>query len=233
MIKKQLLIALLCGMMSLQGFAQSKLEVDFQTDIVSQNIFRGQDQGAAAIQPALSASLKGFKLEILGSVGIVNSNDLRQIDMIASYQTGKFEMGVVNYWDDEPKEPYFYFGDNSGHQFEGFLSYDFGLLSASWSTIFAGSDARNSDDKRVYSSYFELTAPFTVKGIDGDVQLGIVPWATDYYNTHGFAVTNISLNLSKDVKFTDSFALPLFVSLCANPSTRDLFFVGGLSFKIF
>ena len=132
MIKKQLLIALLCGMMSLQGFAQSKLEVDFQTDIVSQNIFRGQDQGAAAIQPALSASLKGFKLEILGSVGIVNSNDLRQIDMIASYLTGKFEMGVVNYWDDEPKEPYFYFGDNSGHQFEGFLSYDFGFLSASW-----------------------------------------------------------------------------------------------------
>ena len=146
---------------------------------------------------------------------------------------GKFKFGVVNYWDDEPKEPYFYFGDNSGHQFEGFVAYDFGILSASWGTLFAGSDARNSKNKRVYSSYLELTAPFKLCGLDCDAQVGIVPCKTDYYNTSGFAVTNLALNISKDVRITDSFSLPLFASLISNPSTRDLFFVGGLSFKIF
>ncbi len=232
-ILRLVFVSIISCISSVNVFSQEKFEVDFQTDIVSQNIFRGQDQGNAAIQPAVSAAWKGLKLEVLGSVGLVNHNDLRQIDMIASYNIGKFTMGVVNYWDDEPNEPYFYFGKNSGHQFEGFLSYDFGIVEASWGTVFAGSDARNSDNKRVYSSYFELTAPFTVKGIDGDVQLGIVPWATDYYNTSGFAVTNIALNLSKDVKITDSYSLPLFVSLIGNPCTRDLFFVAGMSFKIF
>lgn len=225
--------ALLYCLSTLQSFAQENLEIDFQTDIVSQNIYRGQVDGSAAIQPAMSAAWKGLKLELLGSIGFVDTKDPRQLDMVLSYNTGKFSFGLVNYWDDLPKEPYFYFGDNSGHQFEGFLTYDFGLLSASWATIFAGSDARNSDNKRVYSSYFELTAPFTIKGIDGDVQVGVVPWATEYYDTNGFAVTNIALNLSKDVRITDSFSLPLFVSLIANPSARDLFFVGGVSFKIF
>lgn len=224
---------LLCCLSMQQTQAQENFEIDFQTDIVSQNIYRGQVDGSASIQPALSTVWKGVKLELLGSIGFVDTKDPRQLDMVLSYNLGKFSFGLVNYWDDLPKEPYFYFGDNSGHQFEGYLTYDFGLLSASWSTIFAGSDARNNDNKRAYSSYFELTAPFTIKGIDGDVQVGVVPWATDYYETDGFAVTNITLNLSKDVRITDSFSLPLFASLIGNPCSRDLFFVAGMSFKIF
>ncbi len=224
---------LLCCLSMQQTQAQENFEIDFQTDIVSQNIYRGQVDGSASIQPALSTAWKGVKLELLGSIGFVDTKDPRQLDMVLSYNLGKFSFGLVNYWDDLPKEPYFYFGDNSGHQFEGYLTYDFGLFSASWATIFAGSDARNSDNKRVYSSYFELTAPFTIKGIDGDVQVGVVPWATEYYDTNGFAVTNIALNLCKDVRITDSFSLPLFASLIANPSARDLFFVAGMSFKIF
>lgn len=226
-------LALLCCLYTQRTLAQETFEIDFQTDIVSQNIYRGQVDGSASIQPVLSAAWKGLKLEFLGSVGFVDTKDPRQLDMVVSYTTGKFTVGMINYWDDLPKEPYFYFGDNSGHQFEGYLTYDFGLLSASWSTIFAGSDARNNDNKRAYSSYFELTAPFTIKGIDGDVQVGVVPWATDYYETDGFAVTNIALNLSKDVRITDSFSLPLFASLIGNPCSRDLFFVAGMSFKIF
>ena len=232
-IVNRLFSTLIGGLLTIPCLAQQKAEIDFQTDIVSQNIFRGQDQGDVSIQPVLSAAWKGLELEVEGSVGLSNSKDCKQIDMTLSYNIGKFKFGVVNYWDDEPKEPYFYFGDNSGHQFEGFVAYDFGVLSASWGTLFAGSDARNSKNKRVYSSYLELTAPFKLCGLDCDAQVGIVPWETDYYNTTGFAVTNLALNISKDVRITDSFSLPLFASLISNPSTRDLFFVGGLSFKIF
>ena len=35
---------------------------------------------------------------------------------------------------------FYYKSDNTAHSFEGFINYDFGPVSASWQTYFAGSD---------------------------------------------------------------------------------------------
>ena len=139
-------------------------------------------------------------------------------------------MGIVNYWMGENDKRYFYYKTpDTGHAFEGFVGYDFGPLAISWQTIFAGNDLREDDQKRTYSSYVELTAPFRLATCEWEATLGIVPWEAAYYDTSGFAVTNISLGVTKDIQITDSFALPIFANLIANPAEQHLYFVVGFT----
>lgn len=84
-----------------------------------------------------------------------------------------------------------------------------------------------------YSSYFELQAPFRLITCDWQATAGLVPWASDYYETNGFSVTTLSLRATKDIKITDHFTLPLFAELHANPSSQSLYFVAGLTLKAF
>ena len=71
-IVNRLFTTLICGLLTIPCLAQQKAEINFQTDIVTQNIFRGQDQGDVSIQPVLSAAWKGLELNIEGSVGLYN-----------------------------------------------------------------------------------------------------------------------------------------------------------------
>ena len=58
-----------------------------------------------------------------------------------------------------------------------------------------------------------------------------MPYATSYYDTSGFAVTNIALKASKDIKITDTFSVPLFAQVIANPSSQKAYFVVGFTLQ--
>ena len=46
-------------------------------------------------------------------------------------------------------------------------------------------------------------------------------------------MTNLSLRVAKDIKITESFALPLFAQITANPASQKMYFVAGLTLKVF
>jgi hypothetical protein len=115
--------------------------------------------------------------------------------------------------------------------FEASVAYDFGLLSAAWYTNFAGNDGLTPSGKRAYSSYVELNAPFRLATCEWTGTVGAVPYATTFYDTSGFAVTNIALKASKDIKITDTFAIPLFAQVIANPSSQKAYFVVGFTLQ--
>ena len=58
-----------------------------------------------------------------------------------------------------------------------------------------------------------------------------MPTKTDFYADceGGFAVTNVSLKASKDIKITDTFSVPVFAAINTNPSTQKAYFVFGLT----
>ena len=60
-----------------------------------------------------------------------------------------------------------------------------------------------------------------------------MPWKAAYYETSGFAVTNVSLGVTKDIHITDSFSLPIFGRLIANPSEQHFYFVAGFTLNVF
>ncbi|MBO7417677.1 MAG: hypothetical protein J6U14_01890 [Bacteroidaceae bacterium] len=224
-----ILVLLLCYS-GLVVQAQDEVEVTLQADVVNQFIWRGYKNGHASIQPTLGISWKGLSLSAWGSVGITDSSDVSEIDLEASYTIGGLTLKVTDYWTDSPNPKYFdYHSSTTSHVFEAGLCYDFGLLSLSWQTFFAGQDYFEQSNKRTYSSYVEMCVPFYLATCEWEGRMGVVPYASDFYSADGFRVTNLSLMASKELPITDKFSLPVFAQLVGNPNIKQLFFVFGLT----
>ena len=214
---------------------ESSVDVTVAADVVSQYIWRGQDLGDVSLQPTLGVEYRGLSLTAWGSVGLSNYQDTKEFDLTLAYAKGGFNVGVTDYWFnaglDEQNRYFMYKSHNTNHVFEFNVGYDFGPVNLQWYTNFAGNDAYTESGKRAYSSYFAVSAPFKLGGIDWTATGGIVPYATDFYGTSGFAVTNIALRATKDIKVTDSFSIPLFGEVSANPRTEKAYFVFGFTLQ--
>ena len=217
---------------SATAFAQDEMETTISADVVNQYVWRGQYLGGASLQPTLGISYKGLSLSGWGNVGLTNPADTKEFDLTLAYTLGKLNLGVTDYWTNDPEERYFlYEAHKTTHVFEANIGYDFGVASLQWFTNFAGHDGVNKDGKRAYSSYVEAIVPFSLSGLDWTATAGAVPYATDSYKTTGFAVTNLSLKASKDIKVTDSFSIPVFAQVAANPCEQTAYLVFGLTLQ--
>ena len=233
-MKKIVLFA--CGLvMSMTAIAQDKIETTIGTDIVSQYIWRGQDLGSVSVQPTLGIGYKGLSLSAWGNVGLSDPADTKELDLTLGYATGGFNIGITDYWTNDGGDPaarYFrYNAHGTNHVFEGTIGYDFGFASLQWYTNFSGNDGVNKDGDRAYSSYVEANVPFKLASVDWTATAGAVPFATDFYGTTGFAVTNLALKATKDIKVTDSFSIPIFGQVIGNPCSQKAYLVLGFTLQ--
>ena len=215
--------------------AQEKVNATVEADVVNQYIWRGQELGNTAFQPTLGIDYKGLSLSAWGSVGLTDPTDTKEFDLTLAYTIGGFNIGVTDYWFNaglDPENRYFmYEAHRTNHVFEANVGYDFGVASIQWYTNFAGNDGFNKKGKRAYSSYFEISAPFKLATCDWSATAGAVPYYTDFYGTTGFAVTNLALRATKDIKITDSFSIPIFGEVSANPCSQKAYLVFGLTLR--
>ena len=212
--------------------AQDKVEATVQADLVSNYIWRGQHLGDISVQPTLGIAYKGLSFSAWGNYGLSNSEDNDEIDLTLAYTTGGFNVGITDYWSAKDAKYFSYSSHKTSHVFEANVGYDFGPVALQWYTNFAGADGLNKDGDRAYSSYFEASAPFKLATCDWTATVGAVPYATtSYEKANGFAVTNVSLKAEKAIKITDTFQLPLFANISANPSTQKAYLVFGFTLK--
>ena len=234
-MKKILIITTILSAAAVTAKAQDTLETTIGTDVVSQYVWRGQDLGGVSVQPTLGLVYKGLSLSAWGSAGLSNPADTREFDLTLAYTVGGFNIGVTDYWFNaglDPLNRYFaYAADCTNHVFEANIGYDFGFASLQWYTDFAGNDGLTPAEKRAYSSYVEVNVPFVLGGVDWTATAGAVPFATDFYGVEGFGVVNVALTASKDIRITDSFSIPVFAQVAANPYSRDAFFVFGITLQ--
>ena len=234
---KKLLICVLALLLlgAAAGKAQDKVETGISMDLVNDYVWRGMHLGDVSLQPSLELSYKGLSLEAWGSVGLSTPSDTKEVDLILGYTIGGFSISVTDYWFDAGPSPmcsYFQYGSGvTNHVFEATVGYDFGFASILWSTNFAGNDFA-PDGKQAFSSYFELNFPFSLGGVDWTATAGAVPFATDFYGTERFAVTNLMLTAAKDIRVTDSFSIPVFAQLAANPYASKVYLVFGFTLGI-
>jgi hypothetical protein len=226
-------LMLLCGATAIE--AQNEVETTICGDVVSSYIWRGQDLGHVSLQPTLGVGYKGLSLTAWGSVGLTDPADTKEFDLTLAYSVGGFNIGVTDYWFNaglDPENRYFkYDAHGTNHVFEANIGYDFGFASLQWFTNFAGNDGVNKDGKRAYSSYMEVVVPFKLSAIEWTATAGAVPYATDFYGTTGFAVTNLALKATKDIKVTDSFSIPIFGQVVANPCSQKAYLVLGFTLQ--
>lgn len=155
-----------------------------------------------------------------------------EIDLSLEYEYKNLTLYANNYFTQTEEEPFKYFNYSShstGHTFEvgaGYMLSEKFPLSVSWYTIFAGNDYRENG-KRAWSSYCELSYPFSVKDVNMNIEAGFTPWESMYSDK--FNVVNIGLSATKDIKITSNFSLPIFGKLIANPYEEQLYFVVGIT----
>lgn len=222
-----------CGATAIE--AQDEIETTISGDIVSSYIWRGLDLGNVSLQPTLGVGYKGLSLSAWGSVGLTTPDDTKEFDLTLAYTIGGFNISITDYWFNaglDPENRYFkYDAHGTNHVFEANIGYDFGVASLQWYTNFAGNDGVNKDGKRAYSSYAEVVVPFKLATVDWTATAGAVPFATDFYDTNGFAVTKLALKATKDIKVTDSFSIPVFAEVSANPCSQKAYLVLGFTLR--
>ncbi|MBQ7552775.1 MAG: hypothetical protein IJT46_00260 [Bacteroidaceae bacterium] len=233
--KRLCLMAIAVFSVSAMKAQDNVLSVEISADFVSQYIWRGLDAGNASLQPTLGISYKGLSVSAWGSIGLVDSSDTNELDLTVSYSAGGFNVGITDYWFNvgaDPESHYFKYSTHStNHLFEANVGYDFGLASIQWYSNFAGNDGLNNSGKRAYSSYVELAVPFSLGDIQWNAMIGAVPYATDFYGTDGFAVTNLSLLAVKEITVSDKFGIPVFAGINANPYDKRAYLVFGLTLR--
>ena len=217
---------------SLPSQEESEVDVSLSTDIVNQYVWRGLEYGGVSIQPTLGVGYKGLSLSAWGNVGLSQPSDDKEIDLTLNYSLYGFNIGVTDYWFNNPEKRYFlYDAHRTSHVFEGNIGYDFGIAAIQWYTNFAGNDGANKDGKRAYSSYAEIDVPFKLATFDWTATVGAVPYATTWYGTTGFSVINLSLRATKNIKVTDTFSIPVFGQFVGNPRSQKAYLVFGITLQ--
>lgn len=115
------------------------------------------------------------------------------------------------------------------------IGYDFSVLDLcglyfTWNTMVAGNDFKTDEEdeyildendklKRNFSTYLEIGYDYTWEkpGLTLGGAIGMVPWASDYYGTDKFAVTNLTLKLNK-MWDLDVCELDLYAQGMINPT---------------
>lgn len=176
----------------------------------------------------------------MGTVGF-DKDDIKEFDLTLGYEVKGFSCSVTDYWTNGGPGYFHYGAHNTSHTFEAQIGYDFGFLSVDWFTNFAGNIGYKADGSKAYASYFSVSVPFVLGGLDWTVEAGATPWENDFYTggenssyskdmINGFAVCEVGIEASKEIKISESWSLPLFAKAIWNPSTEGLYFVAGLSF---
>jgi hypothetical protein len=217
-------------------------------DLVSRYIWRGKDYGnSPGIQPNVSFSVAGLKIGVWGSYGVLyreNVGNYEEFDPYISYTWKWFTLGVTDYFNPNgisPNTGNRYFNYNSattGHTFETCLTFNgpekFPLQVYVGTLVYGADKGKDSlgvyggGTKNNYSTYFELSYPFTVKGIGVKPFVGGIPFGSGWYGPYG-GVVNAGITVSKSIKISKEFELPVYTSVISNPQAQSVFFVFGVS----
>lgn len=209
------------GLGSVSAQEESGSSFDLGADLVSNYIWRGTKFGTGpAVQPFVEFSAGNFTVGSWGSFGITD-NEAAEADLYLSYGFDfGLSLGLTDYY--YPGSDYFDVSDSIGsHGFEVNLGYEIGGLSigANYMINEAGSAGTAGGDM-----YFELGYSFDSFGV-------FVGGGDGWHTSDGdFAVCNVGISTSKEIKITDSYSLPISGSAIWNPERQQYYLVVGVSF---
>jgi hypothetical protein len=232
---KRILYLLLPALLPIGAKAQSKAQAHLGVDLVSSYVWCGQKLDGASVQPSLSVSYQGFSLKGWGSVGLDADSKAGEFDLFLSYQTKGWTFSLIDYWLEyvhrEAKAKYFHLGSHSAlssHLYHAKVSHDFGPVAASVNTNIGGKDSRTDSGRRAYSTYFNVSAPFALGGLQWTALVGGTPFATTYYEASGFAITELKLAAMRRIPVSSKYSIPVTVSAIVNPCTEKVFFTAKI-----
>lgn len=237
------IITLFIALLGSNAVAQSP-SLNPGVDIMSRYIWRGLNLGGSSpsVQPSLEFTYGKFTLGTWGAFGVSNEFTVQETDLYLTYTPSELvSFTLTDYFladELESENHYFEFNeDSTAHVLELSASFNgndkipFTFLAA---INFWGADARSTDNKKQYSTYFELGYKKTFDNVECRVFLGGT--ATDPkegetgYYAESAGITNFGLTATKNLEITEKLTIPFSGSFIINPKTEKVFLVIGFSF---
>lgn len=217
-------VAILLSVMTLTSIRPVEAqEVSTGADVVSTYVWRGVAYSGPSLQPYLEVSAGSFTIGGWGSQGY---DGFQEMDLYASYSFDfGLSIGITDYY--YPGSPWFSFtedadaGDSSSHAFELNAGYETGAFSFSANYILNEASGAGSAGGDTYFEFGYSMGAADVFAGAGD----------GWHSSDGeFALVNVGVTASKEIKITESFSLPMFGSVVLNPDSEQLYILAGISF---
>lgn len=184
-------------------------------DLVSRYVWRGTQFGDSAhIQPGISYTTGDLEIGAWGSFALSGNDGGSELDLYISYDLGFASLTLTNYT---------FPGDASASIIpDDFFAVEGYELSTGFELGPVGLNV----------GYFTETEDLYIEtGFSlGNLDIAIGGGNEVYTLDGDFAVCNVSLGTSKEIKITEDYSLPIFGSFVYNPDTTDAFLVLGTSF---
>ena len=198
---------------------------DVGGDLVSSYVWRGTKFGSGpAIQPYVELALGNFAVGAWGNYNFT-SNEAAEADLYISYGFNfGLSIGFTDYY--FPGSEYFKYessSDSTGgsHGLELNLGYEIKGFSVGANYIFNSAPTAGTSGGDMY---FELGYSFNSLGI-------LVGGGDGWHTSDGeFGICNIGITASKEIQFTEKFALPVNGAIILNPERQQFNVVVGVSF---
>lgn len=195
-------------------FLTAQIRSDANINLVNQNVWRGQYQADASIQPEVNFSYKDWNFQVWGTSDF--EGEEREIDLSIGYNLNNFNIGLTDYWFGGITDAYL-----KNHILESNITYTFTRffpISFEWNTALAGCD--NS-----YPVFQRISYLPEWHGYEYEFAVGYSPWRNEMLNSNGFAINELNASINKKIEITRNFRLCCGSSLIYNPYSDHLFFV--------
>lgn len=223
------------------AFAGDGVDVTIGVDLFSRYVWRGTDVGnAPSAQPTLAAQCSRVELGVWAAYTLSNDvSETDEIDLWLSY-SHEFPNSVTVTM---IATDYYY--PNAGIRMFNFDNYDAeggpGAHTVEAGLQIAGPDSFpmtaagyvNVYNDAGHNTYFQLDYPVESRNVSLDFFIGATGGSKDnpdYYGSDNLAVINVGVQVSREVKVTDSFSFPLSVAYIVNPRMEISYLVFGVSF---
>jgi len=220
-------------------------------DLVSNYIWRGMETKVAHFQPTAAIVMGNLEIGAWGSTDITGS--YKEVDMYASFTAGAFNVQLWDYNWGFNRSFFNYKSEETDHIVELCLNYTlpeaFPMTISVNAFIFGAdkkkySDAKETDlKKQNYSNYIALSYPIKDTKIFTGFSSGDGYYGDDYYwgfddddnltptgVVGGFAMVNLGLQVTKSLKITDSYSLPIKSVFGFNPQAENAYLAFGITF---
>lgn len=192
-------------------------------DIVSSYVWRGVQLGGTSLQPFVEFSAGAFTIGGWGTYDISNFGGWTEGDLYLSYGFDfGLTLGITDYYFHEAGSWLEFDDEISSHAIEINAGYENSGFSVGANyTVNNSVFGAGTKDGTVYFElgYAYKNANFFIGAGDG--------WHT---TTAEFEVCNLGLSVSKELKFSDKFSLPVSGLVAFNPQQEILHVVGTISF---
>ncbi len=208
--------------------AQANLGVD----VYSRYIWRGLDFGnSSSVQPSVSFEYKNFSAGIWGAYSLDNSaSPYSEADFWLSYSFntsfGNVSLIYTDYFFPDAGLKYFNY-ENKGtgaHTLEAGIAYT-GKESFPITISYYHNFYNDIDN----SSYLELSYPFEFENTSLSIFAGASLSNSLLYATSKAELINTGFSMTKKIRITEEFVLPVKASYILNPALEASYFIVGFS----